>query len=98
MTARIERRQAVDGLISEYRRGAQRTQAAGQQLWTGFGTAHRSADSKRTRPDVPPQYRVLMPEHQQLSIFRQVAAEHQDGQAEHPAREQVGDLERHLAS
>lgn len=27
--------------------------------------------------DVPPQYRVLMPEHQQLSILRQVAAEHQ---------------------
>jgi hypothetical protein len=32
---------------------------------------------------VPPQYRVLMPEHQQLSILRQVAAERQDGQAEH---------------
>jgi len=35
---------------------------------------------------VPPQYRILMPEHQQLSILRQVAAEHQDGQAEHPSR------------
>ncbi len=47
---------------------------------------------------VPPQYRVLMPEHQQLSIFRPVAAEHQDGQAEYPAREQVDDLEQHPAS
>ena len=47
---------------------------------------------------VPPQYRVLMPEHQQLSILRQVTAEHQDGQAEYPAREQVGDLEQHPAS
>jgi len=36
-----------------------------------------------------------MPEHQQLSILRQVTAEHQDGQAEHSAREQVDDLERH---
>jgi hypothetical protein len=38
-----------------------------------------------------------MPEHQQLSILRQVAPEHQDGQAEHPAREQVDDLEQHPA-
>src|SRR5258706_7943238 len=42
---------------------------------------------------VPAQYRVLMPEYQQLSILRPVAAEHQDGQAEHPARKQVHDLE-----
>jgi hypothetical protein len=28
---------------------------------------------------VPPQYRVFMPEHQQLSILRRVTAEHQDG-------------------
>ena len=47
---------------------------------------------------VPPQYRVLVPEHQQLSILRQVAAEDQDGQAEYPAREQVDDLEQHPAS
>ena len=47
---------------------------------------------------VPPQYRVLMPEYQQLSILRQVAAEHQDGRAEHPARKHVGDLEQHPAS
>jgi hypothetical protein len=37
-------------------------------------------------------------EYQQLSILRQVAAEHQDRQAEYPAREQVGDLEQHPAS
>jgi len=48
--------------------------------------------------DVPPQYRVLMPERQQLSILRQVTAEHQDGQAEHPARKHVDDLEQHPAS
>jgi hypothetical protein len=47
---------------------------------------------------VPSQYRVLMPEHQQLSILRPVTAEHQDGHAEHPAREQVDDLEQHPAS
>jgi hypothetical protein len=39
-----------------------------------------------------------MPEHQQFSILRQVAAEHQGGQAEYPAREQVDDLEQHPAS
>ena len=45
-----------------------------------------------------PKYRVLMPEHRQLSILRQLAAEHQDGQTEHPARKQVDDLEQHPAS
>jgi hypothetical protein len=39
-----------------------------------------------------------MPEHQQLSILCHVTAEHQDGQAEHPARKQVDDLEQHPAS
>jgi hypothetical protein len=39
-----------------------------------------------------------MPEHQQLSILRQVAAEHHDGQAEYPVREQVDDLEQNPAS
>jgi hypothetical protein len=47
---------------------------------------------------MPPQYRVLMPEHQQFSILRQVTAERQHGQAEHPVRKQVDDLEQHLAS
>jgi hypothetical protein len=47
---------------------------------------------------VPPKYRVLMPEHRQLSIFRQVTAEHHGGQAEEPAREQADVLERHPAS
>jgi hypothetical protein len=48
--------------------------------------------------DVPAQDRVLVPEYQQFSIFRQVAAEYQDGQAEYPAHEQVDDLEQHPAS
>jgi len=39
-----------------------------------------------------------MPEHQQLSILRQATVEHQDDQAEYPAREQVDDLEQHSAS
>jgi hypothetical protein len=39
-----------------------------------------------------------MPQHQQLSILCPVTAEHQDGQAEDPAREQVDDLEQHPAS
>ena len=47
---------------------------------------------------VPPQDRVLMPEHQQFSILRQVAAKDQDGQAEYPVRKQVDDLEKHPAS
>jgi hypothetical protein len=48
--------------------------------------------------DVPAQYRVLMSEYQQLSTLRQVAAEHQDRQAEYSARKQVDDLEQHQAS
>jgi hypothetical protein len=47
---------------------------------------------------VPPQDRVLVPEYQQLSILRQVTAEHQDGQAEYPAREHIDDLEQHPPS
>jgi hypothetical protein len=39
-----------------------------------------------------------VPEHQQLSILRQVIAEHQDGQAEYPAREHIDDLEQHPPS
>jgi hypothetical protein len=34
---------------------------------------------------VAAQHRVLVPEHQQLSILRQVLAEYQDGDAEYPA-------------
>jgi len=44
------------------------------------------------------QHRVLVPEHKQLSVFRPVAAEHLDSQAEYPARRQVDDLEQHPAS
>jgi hypothetical protein len=46
---------------------------------------------------MPPQYRVLMPENQQLSILRQLTAERQDDQAEQPARKHVDDLEQHPA-
>jgi hypothetical protein len=47
---------------------------------------------------MPAQHRVLVPEHEQLGTLRPVTAEHQDGQAEHPARQQVGDLDQHPAS
>jgi hypothetical protein len=47
---------------------------------------------------MPLRHRVFMPQHQQLSILRQVTAEHQGGQAEDPARERVDDLEQHPAS
>ena len=35
--------------------------------------------------DVAAQHRVLVPEHEQLSILRQVPAEHEDSEAEYPA-------------
>ena len=80
----------VTGKTSPQRlRGTSRASAASQA---------RSAGSDCTPADMPPQYSVLMPEHQPLSILRQVTAEHQDGQAEHPAREQVDALEQHPAS
>ena len=43
--------------------------------------------------DVAAQHSVLVPEYQQLSILRPVAAEHQDGRAEYSARQHVDDLE-----
>jgi len=39
-----------------------------------------------------------VPEYQQRSILRRVAPEQQDDKAEYPARQHVGDLERHPAS
>jgi hypothetical protein len=42
---------------------------------------------------VAAQHSVLVPEYQQLSILRPVAAEHQDGRAEYSARQYVDDLE-----
>ena len=64
---------------------------------------HRGEPHPVARPvpypaGVPAQQRVLVPEHEQLGIFRPVAAECQDGLAEYPAREQVDDLEQHPAS
>jgi siderophore synthetase component len=42
---------------------------------------------------VAAQNRVLLAEHQQFSILRQVLTEYQDDQAEQPANQQVDDLE-----
>ena len=79
----------VTGKTSAQRlRGTSRASAASQARSAGI--LHPAG--------VPPQDRVLVPEHQQLSVLRQVAAEHQDSQAEYPAREQVDDLEQHPAS
>ena len=58
----------------------------------------RSAGSYRTRRACPAQHRVLVPEYQQLGILGPVAAEHQDGQAEYAARQQIDDPEQHPAS
>jgi len=48
----------------------------------------RSAGWYRTPVGVTAQRRLLVPEHQQLSILGQVPAEHQDGAAEYPANKQ----------
>ncbi|HUY52751.1 MAG TPA: hypothetical protein VMV92_44800 [Streptosporangiaceae bacterium] len=58
----------------------------------------RSAGSYHTRPGLPAQHRVLVPEHQQLRILRPVATAQQDDQAAYPARQHIGDLEQHPAS
>jgi hypothetical protein len=52
----------------------------------------------RTAPGLPEQHRVLMPEHQQFSVLRPAATEQQDDQADNPALQHVGDLERHSSS
>ncbi len=48
--------------------------------------------------DVTAQHRILVAEHQQLSILGPVATEHQGSHAEYPACQQVDDLEQHPAS
>ena len=78
-------------LVSYFLAASLRCQASSVAGVTGKTSAQRPAD-------VSAQYRVLVPEHQQFSILRQVAGEHQDGQAEYPAREQVDDLKQHPAS
>ena len=45
--------------------------------------------------NVATQHRVLVPEHQQFSSLRLVAAQHQDSYAEYPARQRIDDLEQH---
>jgi hypothetical protein len=47
---------------------------------------------------VAAQHRVLVPEHEQLSILRQIPAEHEGSKAEYPANQQIDDLEQHSAS
>ena len=66
---------------------------------------HRGASTTPGRPArtapgraCPPGCGVLVPEHEQFGVFRAVAAKHQDGQAEYPARQQVDDLDQHPAS
>jgi hypothetical protein len=47
---------------------------------------------------VPPQHRVLVPEHEQFSILGQVSAEYQDGEAQYSANQQIDNREQHPAS
>jgi hypothetical protein len=51
-----------------------------------------------TRPGRAAQHRVLVAEHDQLSILGQVLAGYQCSEAEYPANQQVDDLEQHPAS
>ena len=66
--------------------------------------SHATAANHARRParpypaGMPAQHRLVVSEHEQFGVFRAVAAEHQDGQAEYPARQQVDDLEQHPAS
>jgi hypothetical protein len=98
-------------LVSYFFVASLRCQASSVAGVTGKTSARRLRHKPRQRREpglvgrlvphpagMPPQYRSLMPEHQQFSILRQVTAERQDGQAEHPACKQVGDLEQHPAS
>jgi hypothetical protein len=98
-------------LVSYFPAASWRCQASSVAGVTGRLRPSAGADKPRQRGEpgpvtrlvphparVPPQYGVLMTEHQQLSILRQVPVEHRDGQAEHAAREQVDDLEQQPAS
>ena len=71
------------------RRGTNSASAASQA---------RSAGSYRTPTGVPPQHCVLVPKHQQLGVFRAVAARQQHYQPKQPAHQQVNDLQGHPAS
>ena len=68
-------------------RGTSRASARNHARWPG---------SHRTRPAT--QHRVLVPEHQKLSILHPVVAAQHDNQAEYPARQEICDLEQHPAS
>ena len=93
-------------LVSYFLAVSRRCQASSVAGVTGKTPAQRSRVSRvsavnHTRsacfvpypPGVPAQHRVLVPEHQQLSILGQVPAEHQDKETEYPANQQVDDLE-----
>jgi Integrase core domain len=51
VAARIERRQVLGGLISEYRRAALAAKTAGQQSRTSIGTAQGTPTSAPVRPN-----------------------------------------------
>jgi PAS domain-containing protein len=91
---------------------ARRTNAAFRRL-TGLpdeaitGGLQRSTAAREPHPaggfvthpaGVAAQHRVLVPEHEQLSILGQIPAEHEGSEAEYPANQQVDDLEQHSAS
>ena len=72
-----------------------------QEVPYSWGESFGRSTVGRLVPDlggVSAQHRVLVPEHQQLSVLRQVRAGYQDSQAEYPAGQQVDALEQHPAS
>ena len=89
---------AVPGQERRGRHGEDPGPAPARQEPCHRGEPHPVAQLVSYPAGMPAQHRVLVPEHEQFGIFRPVTAEHQDGQAEHPARQQVDDLEQHPAS
>jgi putative transposase len=54
ITARIERRRVLGGLISEHRRAACERETPGQRLWAGFGTGQAQARALTPAPGITP--------------------------------------------
>jgi hypothetical protein len=89
---------AVPGQERRGRHGEDASPAPARYVPCQRGEPHPVARLVPYPAGVSAQHRVLVPEHEQLGIFRPVAEKRQDSQAEYPARQQVDDLEQHPAS
>ena len=89
---------AVPGQQRRGRDGEDFGPALAGEEWCQRGEPHPVGRLVPYPAGVAAQHRVLVPERQQFSILRQVLTEHQDGQTEYPADQQVDDLEQHPAS